>query len=185
MRLLVIGMLLFIGMHLLPMFAGLRRRLIARLGDKRYKGLFALVSLAGFVLLVLGKAQAPFVPLWTPPIWGRHAALSLMPLALILLLGAYLPSNLKRFTAHPMLWGVLLWAVLHLLANGDLASLILFGGFGAYAVLDMLSANARGAHPGTRRFGWQRDAILIIAGFVVYGALLFLHPYLFGVAVLH
>lgn len=184
MTLLTIGMAVFIGVHLVPSLAGWRTGLVARLGFGRYKVLFSVVSAIGLALIVIGKAQAPFIALWTPPAWGRHAAMGLMPIAFILLAAAYLPSNIKRLTAHPMLWGVLLWAAAHLAANGDAASLLLFGGFGAFAAFDMWSANRRGARPAASPMPVSRDALAIIAGLILYGALLALHPYLFGVAVM-
>lgn len=184
MTLLIIGMAIFIGIHLLPTFAAVRQLLVARLGTTTYKGLFSLLSLAGLVLIVIGKGQAPFVPLWAPPDWSRHAALTVMPIALMLLVAAYLPSNIKRFIRHPMLWGVTLWAAVHLLANGDLASVILFGGIGAFALFDMWSANQRGAQPSSQPYPFTRDLLVAAVGFAAYGIFLVAHPYLFGVPVL-
>jgi uncharacterized membrane protein len=184
MTLLILGILVFIGVHLLPTFVPVRQRLIGRIGIGAYKGLFSIISLAGFVLLIVGKASADFVPVWTPPAGSRHAALAVMPFALILLFAAYLPSNIKRFTPNPMLWGVTLWATVHLLANGDLASIILFGALGAFALFDIVSANARGVTQSAKKYPMIKDAAVIAAGFIAYGALLFLHPYLFGVRVL-
>lgn len=180
---LMLGLFVFIGIHLLPTFAPARQRLIGRVGAGPYKGLFSVVALAGFALLIIGKANMDFVPVWTPPVWSRHAALAVMPFALILLFAAYLPSNIKRFTPHPMLWGVALWAAVHLLANGDLASIVLFGALGAFALFDIRSANRRGATTSEKRYSMIKDATVIVAGFLAYGALLLLHPYLFGVRV--
>lgn len=182
MALLVLGLLLFLGFHSLPMIGTVRQRLVERFGLKAYKGLFSLLSLAGFVLIIFGKARAPFVPLWDAPEWGRHAAMGIMPFAFILLMGAYIPSNIKRFTRHPMLWGVTLWAAAHLLANGDLASVLLFGGFGIYSLADMASENRRGAQLQAQRLSPLRDGILVVAGLAMYGIFLFAHPFLFGPA---
>jgi uncharacterized membrane protein len=181
---LVLGIVLFIGIHLLPSLASLRQRLMDRFGERAYKGIFSLISLAGFGLLVFGKAKADFIPVWTPPAWGRHLALSLMPIALMLLAAAYLPSNVKRLTPHPMLWGVTLWAAVHLAANGDLASIILFGSFGVFALFDIVSANARGAAIAKVKYPAGRDLAVVAIGLIAYGLLLFLHPYLFGVPAL-
>ena len=184
MTVLVLGLLIFVGIHLVPTFASTRQRLLARFGTGAYKGGFTAISFIGLILLIFGKAYADFVPLWTPPTWGRHAAMLLMLFSFILLVAAYLPSNFKRLTAHPMLFGVMLWSVAHLLANGDLASLILFGGLGAFALFDIWSANSRGATPSKRTYPFTRDAAVVAVGLLAYVALLFLHPYLFGVRVI-
>ena len=106
-----------------------------------------------------------------------------MWLAVIIFPAAYLPSNLKRVLRHPFLWGTALWAVSHLLVNGDLASLLLFGTFAAYAFFDMRSADRRGATLSSKRYPWWRDAVLVAFGTAAYLILVYLHPYWFGVAV--
>ncbi|MGH8503952.1 MAG: NnrU family protein [Gammaproteobacteria bacterium] len=125
----------------------------------------------------------PFLPLWSPPRWGHVTALGLMPFAFILLAGAYLPSNIKRWTAHPMLWGLVIWTVTHLLANGDLASVILFGGLGALALVMMGSAQVRGATVSGTRQPVTSDIVTIAAGLIAYAIFLAAHPFLFGAAV--
>lgn len=185
MNLLILGIAVFIGVHLLPCFVSLRQAIIARLGIGPYKGLFSLLSLVGLALIVMGKYRADFQLLWQPPAWGRDVALVLLPPAFVLLAAAFMPTNIKRSTRHPMLWGVLLWSVAHLLANGDRAGLLIFGSFGVYAVLDMLSANQRGAIKQVAVHPFVKDGVTVAAGLTVYAVLLLLHPYLFGVAVLH
>jgi uncharacterized membrane protein len=106
-----------------------------------------------------------------------------MPVALILFVAAFMPTNLKRFTRHPMLWGVTIWAAVHLLANGDLASLILFGSFGAFSLFDMWSANRRGAELSSRVVPYGRDLLAVVGGGIVYVAFLYGHAWLFGVPV--
>lgn len=184
MFLLVLGLMIFIGVHLLPSFVSLRQNLISHLGARPYKILFALISLGAFILIVLGMGRAPFEPVWTPPIWGRFAAILIMPFSFILLAASQMRSNFKRHTRNPMLWGVTLWSVAHLLANGDLASLILFGSFGVYSLFDIWSANVRGAVRQEIKYPLVKDAMTIAVGFVVYSAFLWLHPYLFGVPVI-
>lgn len=184
MKLLILGLVIFIGVHLLPSFVSVRLAIINRLGPGAYKGLFSLLSLLGLVLIVIGKYRADFQPLWQPPAWGREAALVLLLPALVLLAAANMPSNIKRFTRHPMLWGVTLWSAGHLLANGDRAALLLFGSLGLYALLDMLSANRRGAQKQAKTYPLAKDGTTLAAGLVAYAVLLWLHPYLFGVAVL-
>jgi uncharacterized membrane protein len=183
MNLLILGLVLFIGVHLLPSFVSLRRAAVDRLGPGAYKGLFSLLSLTGLVLMVIGKYLADFQPLWQPPAWGRNAALVLLLPVFVLLAAANMPSNIKRYTRHPMLWGVTLWSVGHLLSNGDRASLLLFGSLGVYALFGMLSANLRGAVKQVKVYPLVKDGVTVAAGLVVYAVLLLLHPYLFGVAV--
>ena len=184
MTMLVVGVSLFVGVHLVPSAPALRNALRQRLGNNGYRGLFALTSAVGFVLLIVGMGQAPFVTVWNPPLWGRYVALYVMPLALTLFVAAYMPTNLKRLTRHPMLWGVAIWAAVHLLANGDLASLILFGSFGGFALFDMVSANRRGAELSTRAVPYWQDLLVVLVGAVVYVAVLYGHAWLFGVPAL-
>lgn len=184
MILLSIGVAVFLGVHLVPSLPALRDRLVNRVGFNRYRGLFSLVSFAGIVLIIVGMGAAPTVPVWDPPSWGFNASVLGMPVAFILLAAAYIPSNLKRAVRHPMLWGVAVWAGLHLLSNGDLASLILFGSFGAFAFFDMWSANRRGAERSQAKLPRSRDLIPVVVGLVAYGLVLYYHQALFGPAVL-
>jgi uncharacterized membrane protein len=183
MTLLILGVVVFIGAHLVPSVPPLHSSLRARVGRNRYRGLFSLVSLIGFALIVVGMGRAPFMPVWNPPAWADRVAVWIMPVALVLLVAAFLPTNLKRVTRHPMLWGVTIWAAAHLLANGDLASLILFGSFGAFSLFDMWSANQRGAELSTRVVPYWRDLLVILVGAIVYVGLLHSHGRLFGVPV--
>ncbi|MEW5754814.1 MAG: NnrU family protein [Pseudomonadota bacterium] len=184
MSLLIVGMALFFAVHLIPTAPALRRGLIAAFGAKAYQGFFVVGSLAGFVLLIWGMARAPVVEVWQTPAWGRYAAAPLMLLAIYCLVAKDAPSNLKRYTRHPMLWGVTLWALAHLLNNGDQAALLLFGGFLLYALYDMWSANRRGAEKSTLRYPLAGEAKTAAISLGVYAVLLWLHPYLFGVAVI-
>lgn len=183
MNLLILGLALFIGAHLIPSAPALRSRLKERVGGNAYRGLFALVSLVGFVLLVVGMGRAPSVHLWDPPAWGHRVPVFGMPVALMLFIAAFMPTNLKRLTRHPMLWGVTVWAAVHLLANGDLASLILFGSFGAFSLFDMWSANRRGAELSSRVVPYWRDLLVVVVGGIVYVGLLHSHELLFGMPV--
>jgi len=183
MTILILGVAIFVGAHLVPSATSLREGLRERVGTNAYRGLFSLVSLVGFVLIVVGMGRAPSVPLWDPPPWGHRVPVYGMPVALVLLVAAFMPTNLKRLTRHPMLWGVTIWAAAHLLANGDLASLILFGSFGTFALFDMWSANQRGAELSSKVVPYWRDALVILVGIVLYVGLLHSHAWLFGMPV--
>lgn len=181
MGLLVLGLAIFFSVHVMSSFRDARDTLIASYGERAYRAGYALLSGLGFVLIVWGMAGADHIALWEPPAWGYWLALWGMPLAFILLAGAYVPSNLKRLTAHPMLWGVTLWAVLHLLANGDMASALLFGAFAAYSPYAMWSQTQRGARPSGIAQPVARDIAMVAIGLGLYGATLYGHRWLSGV----
>lgn len=187
MALLIVGIVVFLGIHLLPTCGGLRARLIARLGANGYRVLFSVLSIAGFVLLVYGFAKAPVIQIWSPPVWARHLAMLLMLPAFVFLVAAYFPGRIKTALKHPMLVAIKTWALAHLLANGDLAGIVLFGSFLAYAVYDRISVKRRqpdgtagvGAPPGP-----YNDIVVVVLGLALYVAFLFwLHPLLIGRAV--
>ncbi len=181
---LVIGITLFIGMHLVPCFSGLRQNLTDSLGEKKYLGLFSVVSLVGLVLMIYGKSQAGFQAVYEPLPWGRNVAGPLVLLAFILLAAAHMKTNIKRFTRHPMLWGFVCWSAAHLLSNGDLGSIVMFGAFATYSLLAMFLLNMRGTAKQDVKYPLSKDAVVIVGGLVVYAVFLLLHPYLFGVAVI-
>ena len=180
---LIAGLVLFLGVHVFSSLRPARERVIARFGEGAYKGIYSLVSVAGFGLIVAGMASAPLIRLWDPPTWSHYVAIWFMPFALVLLAAAFIPGNLKRLTAHPMLWSITLWALVHLIANGDLAGLLLFGSFGAYSLYAMWSQNRRGARPAQARRSIRGDIGAVVAGLVAYALLLKFHASLFGVAV--
>lgn len=181
---LVAGLMIFFGVHSVRMVApGFRERQIA-VSEGRWKGLYSLGSAAGIGLIVWGwtafRPEAPDV--FQPPAWARHTSWLLVAAAFVLLVAAYLPAGrIKAWVRHPMLAGVALWALAHLLANGDVASILLFGGFLAYAIVNRVAVGGRGdptpvaGHP-------RNDIIAIVGGlgaFAVFG--LVLHGWLFGV----
>ena len=144
---LILGLILFLGAHSVRIVADdWRTQKIQALGEKAFKGVYALISLLGLYLLVVGYGEARLqaVVLWNPPTATRHIGLLLMLLASILMVAAYIPRNhLKIRTGHPMVLSVKVWALSHLLANGNLADVILFGAFLIWAVLNFKSARAR------------------------------------------
>jgi uncharacterized membrane protein len=184
---LILGLVLFLGVHSIEIASpGLRSGAIARIGERPWKGMYSLLSIAGFILLVWGYGiarQQPIV-LYVPPIWTRHVAALLMLPVFPLLLAAYLPGRIKTAAKHPMLAAVKFWALAHLIANGTLADVLLFGSFLVWAVADRLSFKRRavravaGAPPSR-----LNDAIVIVGGLVLYVVFAFwLHVRWIGVS---
>jgi uncharacterized membrane protein len=179
---LVIGLAVFLGAHVFVSQRAARAALIARIGEWPYKGLFSLISLLGLVLIVWGFAHyraEGLIHVWSPPTWMRHVTAALVWPAAILVTAAYIPGDLKRTLKHPMLVGIKLWALAHLLSNGDLGGIILFGSILAWAVFDRITLKRRtdaGAPPipvGGRR----NDIIAVVVGTILYLALgLVFHP---------
>ena len=188
MTLLIVGIIVFLGIHLLPTFPHFRETLIARLGKVGYQILFGALSIAGFALLVWGFAQAPVVQIWYPPPWTRWVAIVLMLPAFIFLVAAYVPGQIKARVKHPFLVAIKTWALAHLIANGDLASILLFGSFLAYAAYDRITLKGRKPTEliGTAAQGGTRnDLIAVVFGVLFYVVfLVWLHPLLIGRAVL-
>jgi len=188
MVLLVAGLILFLGVHSLRIVAeDWRRAQIARLGPGPFKGIYSLVSAVGLALIVIGYGQARMAPvaLWDPPLWTRHLTALLVLFALVLLVAAYVPRNrIKVMVGHPMIIGVKIWAAGHLLANGTLADLLLFGGFLAWAVFDFRAARRRDRAQGTVRVKptLAGTVATIVIGVGLWVAFAFyLHAWLFGV----
>lgn len=184
MALLIIGIVVFLGIHLLPTCTVGRDRLIDSLGENGYRAAFSVLSILGFVLLVYGFATAPIIQIWYPPVWMRHLSMLLMLPAFVFLAAAYLPGKIKTALKHPMLVAIKTWALAHLLANGDLAGILLFGSFLAYAVYDRIALKKRqptelieARGPGSLR----NDILAVVIGVALYVAfLLWLHPLLIG-----
>jgi uncharacterized membrane protein len=187
MTLLVVGIVVFLGIHLLPTVPNLRERLIARLGQNGYRATFSVLSIAGFALLVWGFATAPVIQVWSPPAWTRWVAIVLMLPAFIFLVAAYVPGRIKAAVKHPFLVAIKTWALAHLIANGDLASIILFGSFLAYAVYDRIALKGRKPTEliGAAAAGGPRnDLIAVVLGLLFYVVfLVWLHALLIGRAV--
>jgi uncharacterized membrane protein len=184
---LILGLIVYIAPHVFVTRREARAAAVARLGEWPYKGLFSLISIIGVILIGWGFARyraSGYIPVWSPPDWTRHVAVALMWPAIVFFVAAYIPGNIKRTLKHPMLVGVKLWAFAHLLANGDLGSIILFGGILAWAVFDRISLKHR-TDPGAPPIpvgGWGNDVAAVIVGTLVYLALGFLfHPLVIGV----
>jgi uncharacterized membrane protein len=187
MLLLVLGLGLFLGVHSVSIVANRwRDAMVARMGENAWKGLYSLVSMVGLGLVVFGYAVARRSPvfLWWPPFGLRHGVLALMLPFFPLLFAAYMPGRISDAVKNPMLLAVGLWAASHLLVNGALHDLALFGAFLVWAALDLLSLRWRPVRPvpGAPRGRWN-DLICVVGGLGLYAVtLLFFHKWLIGVA---
>jgi uncharacterized membrane protein len=188
MGVLILGLILFLGIHTLTTMRTARAAVIGRLGEGPYKGLYSLISAVGLVLIVWGFSRyrsAGYIQVWDPPFAIFHPiALVLLWFAFVALASAYAPpSKIKATLRHPMLVAVKTWALSHLLVNGDLGSMLLFGALLAWAVYDRIAAKRRGdpGAPPVAGFG-RNDAIVVAIGTVAYIAVLWLHESLIGVA---
>jgi uncharacterized membrane protein len=187
MGVLILGLVIFFAVHSVSIVnEPWRNRMVIKMGESLWQGLYALAAIAGFVLIVwgYGLARADPVLLYAPPMWMRHVALLLLLPVFPLFLAAYLPGRIQAATKHPMLVATKLWAVAHLLANGMLADVLLFGAFLAWAVVDRISMKRRtqrsipGAPPSK-----ANDIIAVLAGLALYVAfVLWLHTWLIGVS---
>ena len=188
MILLILGIIVFIGIHLVPTSPPARDGLIARLGANNYKIAFSVASIIGFVMIVWGMAlargSAADFQLWVPPVWTKHIAFVLMLPAFILLVASNVPSHIRDRAKHPMLAAIKIWALAHLIANGNLSGLILFGSFLAYGVYDRISVKKRGALGplGTKHGGLTQDIIVVVVGSASWVVtLVWAHKWLFGI----
>lgn len=189
MTILVLGLVLFLGVHLVRVFAdGWRRATIARIGEGPWKGIYSLVSIAGFVLLVWGYVQARHQTpaLWDPPAFMRYVTVVLMLPAFVLFVAAYVPRNgIRARLHHPQTLSVKLWALAHLLSTGTLADVLLFGGFLAWAVLVFIAARKRDRAAGTVYPPGTAGGTItcIVVGLAIYAIFLMgLHRWLTGVS---
>lgn len=187
---LILGLAVFLATHLFVSFREARASVIERVGLPSYRGLFAIVSLVGLALIIWGYAQYhahELIQLWSPPAFMQHITIGLVLFAVIFVVAAFFPSRIKTRLKHPMLAGVKTWALGHLLSNGDLGSILLFGTFLAWGVYARIAAKRRGdigaaANPAPD--GWTNDIIIVVLGAAIFLALGFwFHPYVIGVPV--
>lgn len=188
--LLILGLVLFLGVHVLTARRELRASLVARLGEGGYKAIYSVIAILGIALAAKGFSlyrATEWTDIWYPPKAMRHLALALMLPAVILVVASYIRGRIFATLKHPMLAGVKLWALAHLLANGDLGSIILFGSVLAWAVYDRISLKHRadsGAPP-IPVGGVGNDLVAVAVGIVAYLALAFaFHPLVIGVPVI-
>lgn len=181
------GLLVFIGVHVVPTMPDLRSSLVTKLGANGYKIAFTLLSFLGFALIVVGygalRASDANIVLWNSPEWTKHVAFALMLPAMIFIVAGQIPSRIRTALKHPMLIGIKTWALAHLIANGDLASVLLFGSFLAYAIYDRISLKRRASMGplGDKTGGPFNDILVVALGVALYLALMFGgHQWLIG-----
>jgi len=182
MNLLILGITIFFSIHLIPIFP-LKKFLINRLGENKYKGLFSLIALIGILIIIYGFSSADYYPIWGPLSYSKELALILMPISIVLLVGANIQTNIKRLTKHPMLIGILIWSFVHLLSNGDLRSIILFVSFGVYALIDIIFSKKVLTTNNTANYTLTKDIIVVIIGLLVYAIIVYFHQYIAGVVI--
>jgi len=183
----ILGLLVFFSTHSISLLApGLRQSAIDRIGPKAWRSLYSLISIAGLILLIWGYGLARLDPIvvWQPPSWTRHVTMTLMLFVFPMMLSAYLPGRIKATLKHPMLAAVKLWALAHLISNGTLADMLLFGVFLGWAVVERIAAKHR---PLTIDLAATakplNDVLAVLLGLLLYGAFLgYLHLKLIGVS---
>ncbi|MFM8746328.1 MAG: NnrU family protein [Aestuariivirga sp.] len=182
MILLAFGVALTAALHLIAAVPPLKSKLKEAVGARAYGPVYGLATLAGLAVVVLGWRMADFVPLYGPPSWGRYANF-LLTLIGFICLGIFLfRGSLRQKLRFPMAWAVIFWAAGHLLAAGDLAGTILFGGFAVYALLHMIIGTYYGVRPSPERRGGH-DLLAVIAGVALYALMAQLHGVLIGIPV--
>lgn len=184
MVLLCVGVGLWSAVHLVPSLAGAARAgLIARIGEQPYKGLFALSLVGAIALMVLGWRSSVSTVVYVGPTWGALVTNVLVFLGLVLFVASGVPTNIKRFLRHPQLTGVAVWAGAHLLSNGDLRSLVLFGGLGLWALVEMVCINRRdGVWVKPDPLPMTAELRPLVGAALAYVVLFFAHPWIAGVS---
>lgn len=194
MLLFILGLILFFSIHMLPFYPEYRAQLIEKLendtidAEGMYKIIFSVISLVGLIFVGIGKGSIEFIGLWDTPAFFRYIAVVLILVSFILMVAAYTPNNIKRYVPHPMLIGVIIWGVTHMLVNGDVISLILFGSFVAYSVMAIKLINRRDQGKSSEQDVQEsipvvKDAIVIGIATLGWLLVLWLHKFLFGRAV--
>jgi len=194
MLLFILGLVLFFGIHMLPFYPEYRELIIEKFdsdtidGEGLYKIIFGVIALLGLMFAGIGKGSIEFVGLWDTPMFFRYITIVLIPVSFILMVAAYMPNNIKRYVPHPMLTGVIIWGATHMMVNGDVASIILFGSFVVYSVVAIKLANRRQCDKNSEQDTQEKIPVVkdaIVIGIAMFGflLLLWLHKPLFGRAV--
>ncbi|MDR2880965.1 MAG: NnrU family protein [Azoarcus sp.] len=183
----ILGLVLFFVAHSLKVARKVRMSLLERMGENLYKGVYSAVSLVGLILIGFGFADyqsSGKILIWVPPFWMKHMALLLNWIALVFFAAAYLPCHIRRTLKHPMLAGIIILAATHLLTNGDMGGMILFGAFLLWAVVVRINVRSRPVDGNPPRASMPFDLLALVAGSVSYAVIVFwLHPAVFRIPV--
>lgn len=184
MLLLILGILLWSVIHLFPALAPTaRQNIVNKLGEGSYKGIYSLLIIGSLVVIVLGWKSTPVELLYIAPAGLRHVTMLLVLIAFILFAAAAIPSNIKRVIRHPQMTGTIIWAAAHLLSNGETRSVVLFGGLGLWAILEIIFINQReGEWVKPAAGSWAMAAIPVVVGVGLYALAAYFHAYLSGIA---
>ena len=189
---LIIGLVIFFGMHLVPV-TGVKSSLIERMGEKKYQSIFSIISLVGFIIIIYGfslidtcnsmmaDCETDNFFLWDSFEYSKEISFLLMPISIIFIVASQMKSNIKKVVRHPMLIGVLIWSFVHLLSTGDLRSIILFASFGAFSIIDIIFTR-KTAEQGIS-FSILNDVVVIVVGLVLYSIILYFHEYVSGLQI--
>lgn len=182
MGVLITGLVIFIGVHLTRVL-GIKALTVRVTGEALFAIFYSVISTIGLTLIIYGQILAhPSDTIWQPPAWTRTVALVAVPLSLVLIFATYLPSHIRSVTRHPMTLGVFLWSGSHLLANGELASIVLFGAFAAWSLILLVEGYLSGGHFARPGVLWA-DLTAILLGLLSSALIAYFHMQLFGVAV--
>lgn len=184
MLMLIAGLALWITVHLFPSVApDQKRRLIARIGDNAYRGLFSLVLISALILIIFGWRSTNPLPVYTPAASLHHPAMLLAAIALVLMVAASFPTRIKRVLRHPQLTGVLLWSIAHLVLNGDSRSVLVFACLCLWSAASMITINRRDGPwvKPVRRTGWLSEIVMLTVALVVVAIVVRFHAYLSGI----
>jgi uncharacterized membrane protein len=174
MVIIILGIFIFFTIHIVPS-TPLKAKLVSCYGANVFKGVFSLISITGLGLIIYGLGEANFVVLWNPPTWSRAMLMSIMPIVAILWTVAEIPNNIKRWVRHPMLTAMIIWGLGHLMANGDLATTIVFASFTVFSVTNLFIVNARNLYQPPIKVNRLWDPGAIAVGLTLYGILFYFH----------
>ena len=189
---LIIGLVIFFGMHLVPV-TGVKSSLIERMGEKKYQSIFSIISLVGFIIIIYGfslidtcnsmmaDCETDNFYLWDSFEYSKEISFLLMPISIIFIVASQMKSNIKKVVRHPMLIGVLIWSFVHLLSTGDLRSIILFASFGTFSIIDIIFTR-KTTEQGIS-FSILNDVVVIVVGLVLYSIILYFHEYVAGLQI--
>ncbi len=182
MIILILGLVLWCGIHFIPTLAiGFRSQCITKWGEKKYRMIFSSTIILAIILIVFGWRATDNNLVYIPPGWGGHLNALMVLIAFLLIAAAKSTTNIKRYIRHPQLVGIVFWSSGHLFANGEVRSLILFGTFLLWAILEMVLINKREDWLKPEALPLKAEIAVVIKGVIIYLVFLFAHPYLFGV----